>query len=180
MSSSSEEDGEIMTNSVTNYRFLNHRNFPITFTDLPLHLTTTTTTTTYTSSAFLSGTTDNGLQSVYIEVIGWKYDLSFVSPRVYVAKKTKKAKSDAVKWIRLVKPRNSYEIVVRTDLAVVKVLHYLKRSSEASRDEVVSFLAKSCASSKDAIESLESCLADYVPLIRSAMENDKDLAKSKV
>nr|GEW21153.1 protein enhanced downy mildew 2-like [Tanacetum cinerariifolium] len=33
--------------------------------------------------------------------------------------------------------------------------------------------------SNDVIESLESCLADYVPLIRSAMENDKDLAKSK-
>ncbi|GJV41350.1 enhanced downy mildew 2-like protein [Tanacetum coccineum] len=175
--SSSEEDGEITT-SVTNYHFSNHRNVPITFTDLPLHLTTTTTTTTDTSSAFLSGTIDNGLQSVYIEVIGWKYDLS-VSPEVYVAKKTKKAKSDAVKWIRLVKPRNSYEIVVRTDLAVVKVLHYLKKCCEASRDEVVSFLAKSCASSNDVIENLESCLADYVPLIRSAMENDKDLAKSK-
>ncbi|GJX46475.1 hypothetical protein Tco_0271665, partial [Tanacetum coccineum] len=83
--SSSEEDGEIVTTSVTNYHFSNHRNVPITFTDLPLHLTTTTTTTTDTSSAFLSGTIDNGLQSVYIEVIGWKYDLS-VSPEVYVAK----------------------------------------------------------------------------------------------
>nr|GEW52358.1 protein enhanced downy mildew 2-like [Tanacetum cinerariifolium] len=77
------------------------------------------------------------------------------------------------------KPRNSYESLVRTDLVVVKLLHYLRRSSEATRDEVVSFLAKSCASSKDVIESLESCLSDYVPLIRSAMENDKDLAKSK-
>ncbi|GKE57521.1 hypothetical protein Tco_1496706 [Tanacetum coccineum] len=142
--SSSEEDGEITT-SVTNYHFSNHRNVPITFTDLPLHLTTTTTTTTDTSSAFLSGTIDNGLQSVYIEVIGWKYDLS-VSPEVYVAKKTKKARNEReLKWIRLVKPRNSYEIVVRTDLAVVKVLHYLKKCCEATRDEVVSFLAKSCA-----------------------------------
>lgn len=35
-------------------------------------------------------------------------------------------------------------------------------------------------SSSDVIESLESCLADYVPLIQSAMENDKDLANSKV
>ncbi|GJS19953.1 hypothetical protein Tco_0448585 [Tanacetum coccineum] len=33
--------------------------------------------------------------------------------------------------------------------------------------------------SNDVIESLESCLADYVPLIRSAMDNDEDLAKSK-
>nr|GEW21151.1 protein enhanced downy mildew 2-like [Tanacetum cinerariifolium] len=142
MSSSSEEEGEIITNYVTNYHFANHRNAPITFTDLPLHLTTTTTDT---SSAFLSGTTDNGLQSVYIEVIGWKYDLS-VSPEVYVAKKTKKARNGReLKWIRLVKPRNSYEIVVRTDLAVVKVLHYLKKRCEATRDEVVGFLAKSCA-----------------------------------
>nr|GFB04465.1 protein enhanced downy mildew 2-like [Tanacetum cinerariifolium] len=97
-SSSEEEEGEIITNSVTNYHFVNHRDVPITFTDLPLHLTSTTTDT---SSAFLIGTTDNGLQSVYIPVIGWKYDLSYFSPEVYVAKKTKKAKTESVKWIRL-------------------------------------------------------------------------------
>ncbi|PWA62622.1 zinc finger, RING/FYVE/PHD-type, Methyltransferase, trithorax [Artemisia annua] len=178
-SSSSEEDGGIITNSITNYHFLNHHKVPITFTDLPLHLTTTTTVTGDTSSAYLLGTTENSLQSVYIEVIGWKYDLSLDSPEVYVAKKSKNRDSECVRWIRLVKARSRYEVVVRSDLVFVKLLHYLKSCCEATRDEIASFLAKSCTSSSDVIESLKSYLADYVPLIRSAMENDKDLANSK-
>ena len=147
-SSSSEEDEEIITNSVTNYHFLNHHKVPITFTDLPLHLHTVIDTSSDTSSAYLLGTTDNGLQSVYIEVTGWKYDLSFDSPEVYVAKKAKIAKnrgSEGVRWIRLVKARNRYEVVVRSDLVFVKLLHYLKWCCEVTRDEIVSFLAKSCA-----------------------------------
>ncbi|XP_076902369.1 protein ENHANCED DOWNY MILDEW 2-like [Bidens hawaiensis] len=166
---SSDEEGEIVPDFVTNYHFVNSQNALISFSALPLHWNNSTGEDL--TVAFLLGSTDEGLQSVYKEVTGWKLELSYGVPEVYVLCKGKK-------WINLQKPRKSYECVVKSVLIVAHCLHFVKRNVQAGRIEVLSHLVKAL-SSYDVTESIEKCLEAHLPLIRCAVANDKDLAKSE-
>ncbi|KAD6454149.1 hypothetical protein E3N88_08855 [Mikania micrantha] len=170
MASSDEED-EIVLDSVTNYHFIDSCKVPVSFSVLPLHWNDhDDVIENGNASVALLGLADGGLQSVYTEVIGWKLELSYVMPEVYVLSKGKR-------WIKLQKPRNSYGDIIKSVLIVIRCLHFVKRNVRASRKDVSSYLMKSF-SSYDFVEP-EKCLYAHVPLIRSAVANDKDLAKSK-
>nr|XP_043630206.1 protein ENHANCED DOWNY MILDEW 2-like [Erigeron canadensis] len=173
-SSSEEEEGEIIPEIVTNYHFVNSQNKLISISDLPLYDHNDNVIAAAGDDspvAFLLGNTDGGLQSFYKEVIGWKYELSFVSPQFYALLKKKV-------WIQIDKPRKSYEFIVTSVFVVIRFLHYVKRNVEATFDEVFSHLLK-VFSSSDLVVPLEKYLSSQSQLVRSAVANDKDLAKSK-
>ncbi|KAK9074083.1 hypothetical protein SSX86_006680 [Deinandra increscens subsp. villosa] len=175
MASSDDDEGEIAIDSVTNYQFRNSQNAPISFSILPLHWNNNDHEQAIEngeSSVALLGMADGGLQSVYTEVIGWKVELSYAVPEVYMLSKGKK-------WIKLQKPRKCYGDVIRSVLIVIRCLHFAKRNVHATRNDIWSHLQKTL-SSCDLVESLENCLSAHLPLIRSAVAKDKDLAKSKV
>ncbi|KAK9074084.1 hypothetical protein SSX86_006681 [Deinandra increscens subsp. villosa] len=176
MASSDDDEGEIAIDSVTNYQFRNSQNAPISFSILPLHWNNNDHEQAIEngeSSVALLGMADGGLQSVYTEVIGWKVELSYAVPEVYMLSKGKK-------WIKLQKPRKCYGDVIRSVLIVIRCLHFAKRNVHATRNDIWSHLQKTLRSfSHDLVESLENCLSAHLPLIRSAVAKDKDLAKSK-
>ncbi|KAK1431111.1 hypothetical protein QVD17_14349 [Tagetes erecta] len=170
---SSDEEGEIVPDIVTNYHVVDSRGALISFSTLPLHWTDhdDVVDTGDVEVAFLLGAADGGLQSVYKEVIGWKLELSGSELLVYLLSKGKT-------WIQLQKPRKSYEYVVTSVLIVARCIHFVKRNVLASRDEIWKHLMKT-VSSCDLVESLEKRFSAHLPLIRSAVAVDKDLAKSK-
>ncbi|KAI3702614.1 hypothetical protein L6452_28361 [Arctium lappa] len=174
---SSDEEGEIIPNSLTTYQFLNHTNTPISFSILPLlhfsdhHHPLNLTGNSPSPPVYLLGTSDEGLQSVHKQVIGWKLQLSYVIPQVYVLSKGKT-------WILIRKPKRSYEDVVKNVLVVIHCLHFLKRNLGANGGGILSYLMK-ILSSYDLVGPLEQYLYGHVSLIRNVVANDEDLAKSK-
>jgi len=74
---------------------------------------------------FLHGTADNGLQKIYKHVIAWRFDLSNLIPEISVLTKENN-------WIKLQKPRKSFEDTIRTILITVQCLHFLKKYPETS------------------------------------------------
>ncbi|KAM0029270.1 putative [histone H3]-lysine(4) N-trimethyltransferase chromatin regulator PHD family [Helianthus debilis subsp. tardiflorus] len=168
---SSDEEGEIVPDFVTNYHFVNSHNTLISFSLLPLHWSDHDVENGDLQVAFLHGNIHGGLQSVYKEVIGWKLELSYAQPHVCVLSKGKT-------WINLQKPRKSYECHVKSVLIVADCLHFVRRNAQASQKEILSHLMKSW-SSGEFREPLEKCLATHLPLIRIAVARDKDLAKSE-
>ncbi|KAL8195390.1 hypothetical protein R6Q57_025793 [Mikania cordata] len=168
---SSDEEGEIVPDCVTNYHFVSSHNALISFSTLPLHWSDQgeMIRTGDVSVAFLIGKTDGGLRSVYKEVIGWKMEFDYAVPEVYLLSKGKT-------WIKLQQPRKSYEYVVKSILIVTSCLHFAKRNVHANREEVLSHLMKSLSSD----EHLEKCLSAHFPLILSIVAKDEDLSKSKV
>ncbi|KAK9077390.1 hypothetical protein SSX86_005727 [Deinandra increscens subsp. villosa] len=170
---SSDEEGEIVPDCVTNYHFVNSHNVLISFSALPLHWSDHEDVIEAgdVSVAFLLGKSDGGLRSVYKEVIGWRLELSSAVPEVYMLSKGKT-------WINLQQPRKSYECIIQSVLIVARFLHFAKRNIQAARKEILSHLQKTL-SSYDLVESLEKCLSAHLPLIRSVVARDKDLAKSQ-
>ncbi|KAI3828078.1 hypothetical protein L1987_02175 [Smallanthus sonchifolius] len=114
---------------------------------------------------------DGGLQSVYKEVIGWKMELSYAVPEVYMISKGKT-------WIKLQIPRKSYVDIVKSVLIVICCLHFAKRNIHATRNDFLRHLLK-ILSSYELVERPENSLSAHLPLIQSAVAKDKDLAKSK-
>ncbi|KAI3691324.1 hypothetical protein L2E82_49648 [Cichorium intybus] len=104
----------------------------------------------------------------------WKLELSDVVPEVYMLSKGKT-------WIKLQTPMNGYGNVIKTVLIVVRGLHFAKRNADATRDQISGHLASICLRrSYDVVEPIEKNLSAHLPLIRSVVDKDKDLAKSKV
>lgn len=140
-SSDEEEEGEFVPDSVTNYHFVNSQNALTSFSVLRLYWNDNDNGNVIGDGdvrptvVSLLGNSDGGLQSVFKEVIGWKFDLSFLVTEVYMLFKGRK-------WIRLDKPRKSYQGVVSNVLIVVQFLHFAKRNVEASRDEIACYLKK--------------------------------------
>ncbi|KAI3755631.1 hypothetical protein L1987_55435 [Smallanthus sonchifolius] len=171
---SSDEEGEILPECITDYHVVNSHDKLISFSLLPLHWSghEDVIGNGDVSVAFLLGAADGGLQSVYKEVIGWKLELSDAVPEVYMLSKGKT-------WIQLQKPRKGYEYTIKSVLIVARCLHFAKRNLQAARNEISSYVLKTL-SSDDLIEPLEKRLSDHLTLIRSAVANDEDLAKSKI
>lgn len=137
---SSDEEGEIVPDIVTNYHVVDSRNTLISFSSLPLHWTDCghrddVVVKGDLEVAFLLGAADGGLQSVYKEVIGWKLDVSGTDVQVYLLSKGKT-------WIQLQKPRKSYEYVVTSVLIVARCICFVKRNVLTSRDEIWKHLMK--------------------------------------
>lgn len=125
MACSDDEEGTLME-SVSNYHFEDDKEEPISFSALPILWSESEAVSATTEQIFLRGTMDNGLLKTHKPVKAWKYDLSNLGkPEILVLTKEKV-------WVKLQKPRKSYEEVCRTILITVHCLHLVRRNPDLS------------------------------------------------
>uniref|UniRef100_A0A5B7BBL9 Zinc finger PHD-type domain-containing protein n=1 Tax=Davidia involucrata TaxID=16924 RepID=A0A5B7BBL9_DAVIN len=167
---SSDEEGEIVPDCITNYHFVNCKEEPTSFSILPLQWSEDEIRDGLTTQIFLHGTADDGLQKIYKKVIAWKFELSYVLPEIYVLSKDKT-------WIKLQKPRKSFEDTVKRILVTVHCLHFVKKNPDAFGDALWNHLLKAFSSYE--VRPSENDLLDNMALINEAAIRDKDIAKSK-
>lgn len=122
---SSDDEGETLPGSVSNYHFVDDKGEPISFSVLPIQWSKGDNLDSKKEPIFLDGNADNGLQKIYKQVIAWKFDLSDVNPEISVLSKENN-------WIKLQKPRKSFEDIIRSILITVWCLHSMKKNPETS------------------------------------------------
>lgn len=132
---SSDDEAEIEPESVSNYHFVDERDEPISFSVLPIQWNEHESTGGDKRHIFLHGFADNGLQKIHKHAIAWKFDLTNVIPDMLVLSKEKH-------WIKLQKPRKSFEEICRTILITVHCLSYAKRNPEATGKSVWDYLSR--------------------------------------
>ncbi|KAG2678170.1 hypothetical protein I3760_12G131600 [Carya illinoinensis] len=167
---SSDDEADGLPQWVSNYYFEDDKDEPISFAVLPIQWKEGESQYGNKELIFLHGTTDNGLQKIYKHVIAWRFDLSDVNPQIYVLSKENN-------WIKLQKPRKSFEDIIRTILITVHCLHFLKKNPEASGKSLWDHLSK--VFSLYEVRPSQIDLADHLPLLREAVTRDDTLAKSK-
>ncbi|KAJ6826809.1 protein ENHANCED DOWNY MILDEW 2-like isoform X2 [Iris pallida] len=169
---SSDDDDYLVLQSVTNYYFLEGKNDePISFSVLPILFDEAEKPTASEEQVFLHGNGDGGLQKVYKQVIAWKVDVKDDQPEVFVLSRDRK-------WIRLLKPRKSYEVCIRKILITIQLLHFLRRKPESSEKTLWGHLRKVFSSFEDR-PSVNDLIGHY-PLIQMFVERDDALSKSQL
>ncbi|XP_057473586.1 protein ENHANCED DOWNY MILDEW 2-like [Actinidia eriantha] len=166
----SDDEGEAVPNIVSIYHFVDDKDEPISFSELPVQWNDSDKLDCKAKQIFLHGTTDNGLQKIYKQVKAWKFDLSDAKPEILVLSKESN-------WIRLQKPRKSFEDTIRSILITVRCLHFVKKNPEMSGKLLWDQLSK-VFSSYETRPSVND-LIDQMTLICEAVEKDETLAKSK-
>ena len=133
----SDDDGEPVLQSVTDYHFVDDKNNVISFFVLPFELGKDERVGGTEKAIFLHGKADGGLQKIYKRVIRWKLDLSGVQHEISVL-------SMESCWIKLQKPRKSFEGTIRTILIIIYCLHFAKKNPNASWRSLWKHLDKVC------------------------------------
>ncbi|XP_065876607.1 protein ENHANCED DOWNY MILDEW 2-like isoform X2 [Euphorbia lathyris] len=167
---SSDEEGEISIVAAVNYYFHDDREEPVSFSILPLVWDQNEGFLRTERELVLRGTCESGLQTLYVPVIAWKFELSYALPEIYVLSKRNK-------WIMLQKPRKSSEHIFLKVLITVRWLHFIKRNPDASEPTVWAHLLKSFSSYD--IPNFLNNLLDHKPLIEEAARRDKAIKASK-
>lgn len=167
---SSDEEGEIVPNCITNYHFVNRNGEPVSLAILPFQWGEDDILGAVNSGIFLRGTTDDGLQHIYKKVLAWRFELSYALPEIHVVSKDKI-------WIKLLKPRKSYADTIRTVLISVHFLHFVKKNPETVGEIVWNYIGKSL-SAYEVLPSKDD-LMEHMPAIKEAARRDKDLSSSK-
>ncbi|CAI9288517.1 unnamed protein product [Lactuca saligna] len=169
---SSDDEEETVADTISEYYFCDGDDEPLSFSVLPLQWSESESeSSSPTTGIFLRGTADNGLQKLYKAVKAWKYDLSKSNPEISVLSKDNH-------WIKLQKPRKSFENEIKTILITVHCLSYLKRKPEASAKSLWDHLSK--VFSLHDVRPSENDLRGHKSFIRDAVDRDETLAKSKV
>ncbi|GAV74612.1 DNMT1-RFD domain-containing protein [Cephalotus follicularis] len=171
---SSDEEGEILPESVANYHFVDQNGAPISFDVLPLQWEEGDPWLSRDSVSRVSllGTCDNGLQNIYKQVIAWKFELScaLLQPQISVLSKDKN-------WITLENPRRSFQNTIRTIMITLHWLHFVKMNPETCGKSARNHLLKTLSFFE--VQPCENDLLTHMILISEAAQRDKDLAKSK-
>ncbi|XP_052177141.1 protein ENHANCED DOWNY MILDEW 2-like isoform X3 [Diospyros lotus] len=168
---SSDEEGGVVPRTVSNYHFVDDKEEIIAFSELPVRWSESEELQGKRRQMFLHGTTDNGLQKIYKQVTAWKFNLSDFKPEISVLSKENN-------WIKLQKPRKSFEDTIRTILITVNCLHFLKKNPDSSGRSLWDHLSKVFSSYE--VRPSENDLIDHMSLISEAVKRDEMLAKSKV
>ncbi|XXG44793.1 hypothetical protein AAC387_Pa02g0051 [Persea americana] len=166
---SSDDEGEAIPQSVTNYYFVDDKDEPISFSILPIQWGENDSPVASNSQIFLHGIADSGLQKVYKKVTAWKLNLSDEQPELSVLSKDHSC-------IKLLKPRKSYEDIIRSILITVHCLQFAKKNPESSDKVLWDQLRKNFSYE---VRPSENDLLDHLPLISSIVKRDKELEKSK-
>lgn len=132
---SSDDEAEGLPQCVSNYYFEDDNDEPISFSVLPIQWREGECPDRKKEQIFLHGTADNGLQKIYKHVIAWRFDLSNLNPEISVLSKENN-------WIKLQKPRKSFEDTIRSILITVQCLHFLKKCPETSGKSLWDHLSK--------------------------------------
>lgn len=168
---SSDDEEELVPQSVSNYFFVDAKEEPIPFSVLPFCFDGMDNPDMSKEQVFLHGTGDGGLQKVYKQVTAWKVGLEDAQPEILVFTKDNK-------WIKLSKPRKSYEGSIRSILITIHYLHFLRRKPESSEKSLWEYLRKLFSTFEDR-PSVDD-LVDHYPLIKLLVERDDALAKSQI
>lgn len=124
----SEEEGEILPDSVDEYYFVDQSDTPVKFCDVPLNVDSTDCSG---SPVFLRGNINSGDESFSKLVKGWNFELSVDEhPKIEVLL------HGMMHWITLQSPSKSYEALIRTTLVTLQFLHFVKKNPDASSDDV--------------------------------------------
>lgn len=114
--SSSDEESEqtLIPESVTEYLFEDKEESEISFSDLPYD-----SPNPESPQVYLRGKTEDKLQMVYQPTVAWKLEISRkIGPDVFVLSNGK--------WVKLLKPKKFYEIIIRSILISIQALHFLR------------------------------------------------------
>lgn len=167
---SSDDEGATLLNVISDYYFVGAEDEPLSFTELPIQWCESESSDDNKSQLFLRGTADNGLQKLYKPVKAWKCDLSKAKPEISVLSRDNN-------WIKLQKPKKSFENMIRTILITVHCLHFFKGKPEASGKSLWDHLCK--VFSLYDIRPSENDLVDHLSFISEAVKRDATLGKSK-
>ncbi|CAK7324563.1 unnamed protein product [Dovyalis caffra] len=169
---SSEDEADTLPESVSTYHFVDDKDEPISFSKLPIRWSESKSVDDGKKNykIFLKGSVDNGLRTIYKQVIAWKFDLSNTAPQISVLTKEKC-------WMELEKPRKSYAIIIRTVLVTVHCLHFARVNPEVSGKSVWEYLSKTF-SLYERRPSLND-LVEHMNLIAEAVKRENSLAKCK-
>ena len=132
---SDDDDAEPQVSAVENYHLVDSQNHPACFSTLPLWHGETKDVAECKKRLVLRGTADPGV-IVYKEVVAWRLVLEGKQPEIAVLP------VDCNGWIRLVKPKNSYEEVIRKVLITAQMLHFLRRKPDEPEKNLWSHLRK--------------------------------------
>lgn len=170
MASSDDEEVVVVPQSVTNYHFVDQDGAPISFSTLPIIMDDEKAEDPI-HQVSIRGTVDGGLQSIFKDVVAWKLRLDDDGPDVSVLSKDNK-------WIKLEKPKKSYEDCIKTTLIMIHLLHFSKNNPEASIKSFWQHLRQAFSSHDDGLNQDE--FKDHMQLIKLFQERDEKLAKSQI
>ncbi|KAL8166946.1 hypothetical protein V2J09_008445 [Rumex salicifolius] len=166
----SDDEVNDLPEFVSDYYFVDEDDEPISFSVLPFKWNTDEILAGKKKQVFVHGTTDYGLQKIYKLVTAWKFDISKMNPEISVLSKENH-------WIKLQKPKKSFEGIIRTVLITVNCLHLMKKTPEMSEKLLWDKLSKifSLLESRPSVNDL----IDHMKLIEEAYKRDQSLSKSK-
>ncbi|GMJ05058.1 ENHANCED DOWNY MILDEW 2 [Hibiscus trionum] len=172
MAFSDDEEEEALLHSVSNYYFHDEKDEAVCFSQLPLQLVGKECLSDGSKvEIFLRGVADDGLLPICKQVTAWRFDLSNVGmPVISVLSKENR-------WLKLQKPRKSYEPEIRSVLITVHCLHLLSRKPDLSVKSLWEQLAKTFSLYE--VKPSQNDLVDHMDLIAEAVKSDDSLAKSK-
>ncbi|PWA52332.1 zinc finger, PHD-type [Artemisia annua] len=165
-----DDDEEAFQDIISNYSFYDEFDEPVSFIELPIRWSNGESSYDNKNQIYLTGTIDYGLQRLHKQVKAWKYECLKEKPEISVLSK------DNV-WIKLQKPRKSYESMIRTILITVHCLCFCKGRPEASSSSLWNYLYK--IFSLYDVRPLEDDLIGHLYFIGEAVKRDKTLQKSK-
>ncbi|XP_010536700.1 PREDICTED: protein ENHANCED DOWNY MILDEW 2 [Tarenaya hassleriana] len=167
-----DDEEEIVPQTVSNYHFENDYKEPVSIAVLPVQWSDEERVDGSAVDVFLRGLSDNGLQSLYKPVKAWQFDLSNFKPEISVLTR------DNI-WIKLQKPRKSFEGLIRTILITLHSLHFIRRNPEASGKSLWEHLFKAFRSHDERLRPSQNDLVDHIDLISEAIKRDASLVRSK-
>ncbi|KAL3646057.1 hypothetical protein CASFOL_011237 [Castilleja foliolosa] len=172
---SSDEEGEIFPDWLTDYYFVGTDQNPISFSCLPLKWDDDDEVEEHESTehAFLRGTVEDGHREIYRKAIAWKFVLCDVLPEIYVLMDAKNGR-----WIKLQNPQKSYEETIRTVLISVHCLHFMKKNPDEECGEALWKHIRKTFSTYVVPPSVKD-LEDHLQWIKEAAIRDKDISKAK-
>lgn len=133
---SSDEEGEIVPECIINYYFVDCNDQPVSFVLLPLQWDGSEISMSSSTHLFVRGTADDQYQKVYKKAVAWKFNLCFHQPEIYVLLPKYNT------WAKLLRPRKSYQEIIRPVLAVVHCLQFVKYNPKQSREAVWKHIVK--------------------------------------
>lgn len=135
MMMSDDDDAEPQVSAVEDYYLVDSTDHPVCFSTLPLQHGDTDDGPECKKRLVLWGIADR-IEKVYREVVAWRLVLQHKQPEIAVLA------ADGGGWIRLLKPKNSYEKEIRRVLITAQMLHFLRRKPDEQEKNLWSHLRK--------------------------------------
>lgn len=132
MMMSDDDDADPQLNAVEIYYFVDSTNVkePVCFSTLPFQFGDTDDLPDCKKRLVLRGT------GVYNEVVAWRLGLEGKQPQFSVLT------AEGRRWVRLNRPLNSYEEMIRTVLITAQMLHFLRRKPHEPEKTLWNHLCK--------------------------------------